>query len=85
MVSMFYPSGLKNDCEAQMVPYMPPATAALQDNYFSVSVEQLNMQGQKLTIESRHLDFQTGHSKVFNCHFAIKLLDGQNRFKISLS
>ena len=37
MVSMFYPSGLKKDCETQIVPYMPPATAALQDNFFSVS------------------------------------------------
>jgi len=37
MVSMFYPSGLKEDCNAQVAAYMPPATASLQDEYYSVS------------------------------------------------
>jgi len=36
MVSMFYPSGHVEDCKTEVVSYMPPASAALQDQLFSV-------------------------------------------------
>ena len=37
MISLFYPSGSAKRCNAQMIPYMPPATAAFQDQLYSVS------------------------------------------------
>ena len=84
MVSMFYPSGLKEDCSSEEAPYMPPATAAFQDSYFSVSNAKVKVPTKKLTVVSRLLGFLTGHLEAFNSHFAIRLLDQPSAFKTFL-
>src|SRR4051794_14328209 len=34
MISAFYPSVLVNQCSTRFVDYMPPATAAIEDQYY---------------------------------------------------
>jgi len=88
MVSTFVPSGLNETCNSEISPYMPPATAALQDQYFSVSVLKFmsdlqNLISRNLMKSIRRLDFPTVLLDRSIFPFAIKLPGREDKFKTS--